>query len=373
MITLESEDKCCGCGACVQRCPNSCIVLEEDPHGFLYPTVDLDQCVDCHLCEQVCPFLNKSEIQYPIDCFASANNDQEIRRESSSGGLFSLLAQNVIASGGVVFGAKFDGDWNVVHDFADNLADLAAFRSSKYVQSAIRDSYIKAEEFLKQDKTVLFCGTPCQIAGLNRYLGREYEKLITAEVVCHGVPSPKVWREYLHGITKNTRVSEVCFRDKSTGWREYSVRIGKSTKRHDYDHYMGCFLGNYSLRQSCFNCPAKSGHSGADIIMGDLWGSSVLAPSLNDNKGTSLVIVNTEKGMDFVKRSDVPQLMSVQYEQAVKHNPAICNNPVKPADYEEFWRKFSHHPLRSIMDYGKRHFPSRVVRIKQCLYRMIKG
>ena len=160
----------------MQRCPQSCIKLEEDQQGFWYPVVDLQQCVDCHLCEQVCPFLNENVTPNPIECFAAVNEDQQIRPDSSSGGVFTLLAQRVIASGGVVFGARFDVDWRVVHDYTDTVEGLGAFRGSKYVQSMLGDNYIKAEQFLKQGRAVLFSGTPCQIDGLKHYLGQEYEQ-----------------------------------------------------------------------------------------------------------------------------------------------------------------------------------------------------
>ena len=284
--------------------------------------------------------MNERVQQEPVECFSAVNDDPEIRWDSSSGGLFSLLAQNVLASGGVVFGARFDADLTVVHDFTDTVDGLAAFRGSKYVQSVMGENFKKAEAFLKQGREILFSGTPCQIAGLKQYLGKDYDKLTTVEVVCHGVPSSKVWTEYLSGKAQNIELSEVSFRDKSTGWRDYSVRIGNTTKPHDYDHYMGCFLGNYSLRQSCFNCPVKSGRSGADIILGDLWGISDIAPELNDNKGTSLVIVNTEQGMRLVERSGVEKLAPVQYEKAVSYNQAVQHSPVKPNDYDVFWQLF---------------------------------
>ncbi|MBR5726828.1 MAG: Coenzyme F420 hydrogenase/dehydrogenase, beta subunit C-terminal domain [Muribaculaceae bacterium] len=373
MINISDKSRCCGCGACVQRCPQSCIKLEEDQQGFWYSVVDLQQCVNCHLCEQVCPFFNENITPNPIKCFAAVNEDQQIRLGSSSGGVFTLLAQSVIASGGVVFGARFDEEWHVVHDYADNMEGLSAFRGSKYVQSMLGDNYIKAEQFLKQGRTVLFSGTPCQIEGLKHYLGREYEELIAVEVVCHGVPSPMVWKEYLYGKMGKKPVSVVNFRDKTTGWKDYSVRIGHVLRRHDNDEFMGCFLSNYSLRPSCFNCPSKSGKSGADITLGDLWGAQVIAPSLDDNLGTSVVIANTEKGLNAVNSCGISKLVAVEYGQVVSHNPAICKSSSKPDDYDDFWKKFSSRPFRSIKVYGRRHLPSLSVRIKVWVYRLLKG
>ena len=282
-----------------------------------------------------------------------------------------MLAMAMIEYGGVVFGARFDERWAVVHDYTDCINGLGAFRGSKYVQSVIGDSFVNAEQFLKQEKMVLFSGTPCQIDGLKRFLGKEYDNLITVEVVCHGVPSPKVWKEHLRKILNKGKVTKVNFRDKTTGWRDYSVRIGNVVKRHDYDHYMGCFLANYSLRPSCFNCPSKSGASGADIILGDLWGIHEIAPSLNDDKGTSLVIVNTEKGMAWLEKCHVNRLASVRYEQAVTHNQAITRNSLKPGGYDMFWQVFEQNPTGAVKQYGKRFCPSMSLRLKQWISRSV--
>ena len=197
MIEIKDKKDCCGCSACVQRCPKQCITLKEDNEGFLYPIVDKKTCIDCGLCEKVCPILHQGEPQKPLKVYAAKNLNEEIRRQSSSGGIFTLLAEQVIQEGGVVFGARFDENWEVKHDYTETIEGLAVFRGSKYVQSRIEDNYKKAEEFLKQGRKVLFSGTPCQIAGLKRFLRKEYEELLTVDFVCHGVPSPGVWRKYL--------------------------------------------------------------------------------------------------------------------------------------------------------------------------------
>lgn len=197
MIDILDKKDCCGCSSCVQRCPKQCITLKEDNEGFLYPIVNKEICISCGLCEKVCPVLSQGEPRKPLKVYAAKNQDEEIRRQSSSGGVFTLLAEQVIREGGVVFGAIFDENWEVKHDFAETIEGLAPFRGSKYVQSRIDDNYKKAERFLNQGRKVLFSGTPCQIAGLKRFLRNEYDNLLTVDFVCHGVPSPGVWRQYL--------------------------------------------------------------------------------------------------------------------------------------------------------------------------------
>lgn len=198
MIKIEDKKKCCGCTACVQVCPKQCIDLIEDTEGFLYPKVNKKSCVECGACENVCPFTFTLQPRMnPLVSYAAKNRDEDVRKESSSGGIFTALAENVINEGGVVFGVRFDEKWNPVFDYTETVDGLAAFRGSKYVQSTVGDSFKQVRSFLKANRKVLFSGTPCQVAGLKLFLRHEYDNLLTVEVVCHGVPSPGVWRKYL--------------------------------------------------------------------------------------------------------------------------------------------------------------------------------
>jgi len=200
MIQIKDKSVCCGCSACVQICPKQCISLKEDKEGFLYPTVNHAFCVECGKCEKVCPELHPFEVHEPLKVYAAKHQDDAVRKVSSSGGIFTLLADMVIDEGGVVFGACFDSDWSVVHDFTETHEGLQAFRGSKYLQSRIGNTYRQAEVFLKAGRKVLFTGTPCQIAGLKKYLHKDYENLLAVDFVCHGVPSPLVWKKYLEEI-----------------------------------------------------------------------------------------------------------------------------------------------------------------------------
>lgn len=327
MIKIDSKEKCCGCWACVQRCPKQCITMVEDDEGFLYPKVDSSLCIDCSLCEKVCPVINQGEPRIPEAVYAAKNLNEEIRMASSSGGIFTLLAEDVIAKGGVVFGARFNEEWEVVHDYTETIEGLSAFRGSKYVQSRVGKCYSQVEEFLKKDRKVLFSGTPCQISGLKRFLRKEYDNLLTVDFICHGVPSPGVWLEYLKEETarqcgrknsvlphpilngRNARIDSISFRNKCLGWRkscfaltfsvpdEYggknSVLISEPLNKNIF---LRGFLANLYLRPSCHACPAKSLKSGSDITIGDFWGIQNVMPEIDDDKGVSVVMVSTEKG-----------------------------------------------------------------------------
>ena len=349
MIDVVDKSKCCGCAACAQRCPKQCITMLQDKEGFLYPTVDAVKCIDCGLCEKVCPVINARKERLPQKVYAAKNHDEEIRRQSSSGGIFTILAETTINAGGVVFGVMFNENWEVLHSYTETVEGLAAFRGSKYVQSVIGNSYKQAEAFLKQGREVLFSGTPCQIAGLKRYLRKEYDNLLTVECVCHGVPSPLVWHEYLNDIkTKNDtdKILDVKFRVKSSGWKKYSVSLKYSNKQgtcqddsilYYKNHYMQAFLSDFILRPSCYSCPAKAGRSGTDIALADFWGIEKLMLQFDDDKGCSLVL-------DYTLRADYEsrcEYMSADYDHAVKYNPAIVRSVAKPLNRAFFFHRMN--------------------------------
>ena len=197
MINIVEKKDCCGCSACVSKCPKQCISMIVDNEGFSYPYLDKENCIDCGLCEKVCPVINQNEPKKPLRCYAAINPDENIRVKSSSGGIFTMIAEYIIAEGGVVFGAAWNKNWQVEHTYTEVKEGLKVFRGSKYIQSIIGDSFIQVELFLKVGRKVLFSGTPCQIAGLKKFLRKEYNNLITVDFVCHGVPSPGVFRWYM--------------------------------------------------------------------------------------------------------------------------------------------------------------------------------
>lgn len=347
MITISDKYKCCGCSACVQRCPKHCITMQEDDEGFLYPHVNEELCIDCGLCENVCPVLATKQSHEPLKVFAAKNPDENVRMESSSGGIFSMLAVSIIREGGVVFGARWNKDWIVEHSYTETIEGLKAFRSSKYVQSNINGSYQKAEEFLKEGRKVLFSGTPCQIAGLKSFLRKEYYNLLTVDCACHGIPSPKLWQKYLSEVSKGKVIVAINHRDKRTGWRNYSVVIQfangkKKAQPHDDNPWMRAFIHNLILRPSCHHCKAKLPNSRADITLGDLWGAKDLLCNYDLTKqddGISLVITHNERGKNACVNSGVFFIKYLDISEVSQFNPAISKSaPVHPRRSEFFSR-----------------------------------
>ena len=236
--------------------------------------------------------------------FACINKDDNIRLKSSSGGAFYLMAKWVIEQGGVVFGARFNDDWQVVHDYCDNLIDLIPLLASKYVQSKIGDSFKKAKAFLDDNRKVLFCGTPCQIAGLRNYLKKDYNNLITVDFACHGVASPGVWTEFLKTISNGREIEKISFRDKTESWLTYSFKIdfkdGSQYRKVCYDEpFMRGFLQNVYLRPSCYECNFKGLDRKSDFTIADFWGVNKAMPEMFDNKGTSIIILHTENAQNM--------------------------------------------------------------------------
>ena len=340
MIVLDSKLNCCGCTACSQVCPKQCITMKMDEEGFKYPIVDAEQCVDCGLCEKVCPYLNSYRIpkEKPAS-YACKTKDDDLRERSSSGGLFTVVATKVIKDGGVVFGAKFDSEWNVVHGFTEILEGLADFRGSKYAQSDLGDSFKRVKDFLKAGRIVMFTGTPCQIAGLNHFLQKSYENLITVDLICHSVPSPKVWSSYLKEIENNDKVVSVTFKDKSEGWAKYGLFIkgenGILDKGNHLENiYMKAFLSNLTVRPGCTNCPARCYKSGADITIADCWGFNKNHPDMNDDRGMSLALLHTSKGIQLynsvLSQLDSLQIPYVEVEEKGNHSPIILSPKFHP-------------------------------------------
>ncbi len=335
MIKIVEKKNCCGCEACVQACPKQCISFDEDEEGFRYPKVDETLCVDCGVCEHVCPELTPYDSNRPKDQFAAINPDETIREQSSSGGIFTMLAEKIILEKGVVFGVRFDKHWQAVFDYTETVEGLAAFRGSKYLQARVGNIYKNVKDFLKQGRKVLFSGTPCQVAALQHFLHRKYDNLLLVDFICHGVPSPKVWRLYLSETTKTDMqsISDVQFRSKNDGWKRYKVNIIYDYLGHQHkvsswfqeNHYMRAFLRDVILRPSCYDCKAKSGRSRSDLTIADFWGIGQLNPDMDDDRGTSLVMVHSEKGAVNLSALNI-NLWAAKYDDILRFNPSVeCN------------------------------------------------
>lgn len=339
IIAEKGNQNCCGCSACLQRCPKHCIKLVEDEEGFLYPQVDEEACIKCGLCEKVCPILNQADKLPVQEVLAVKNPDEKERMNSSSGGVFLPLAREVINKGGVVFGAVYDESWEVHHVYAEKIEDVYPMMGSKYLQSKIENTFKDAERFLKQGREVLFVGSPCQIAGLRTYLrNKQYPNLLAVDFLCHGVPSPGVWRRYLaetyggydakeqsrlqatagknsvllSSLNAMSPIGDIKFRDKrESGWKKYRfVVLKKSASKADqntvlssdihYDNpFMRGFLSDIYLRPSCYACKCKNGVNHSDLTIADFWGINLIAPEFDDDKGVGLVLVNSSKGKGY--------------------------------------------------------------------------
>ena len=377
MIEVKEKDKCCGCYACYNICPQNAIEMKEDEKGFKYPYIDKEKCVSCGLCERVCPILNKSKINNEPKAYACINKNDHIRSESSSGGIFTLLAENILSKSGVVFGAAFDEDINVKHYMIEKQEDLYKFRGSKYVQSQIGDAYKLAKSKLDEDKYVLFTGTPCQIEGLKSYLRKNYDKLYTQDIVCHGVPSPLVWDKYKKNIENKykDRIVEFNFRNKEKSWKSYDLSIkfasGKNIdEKASNNLYMKAFLKDICLRDSCYNCTFKSMNRISDITLADFWGIQKVKPDFDDDKGTSLVVINSEKGKELFEsiKSNIRH-EAVNIHEAIKYNPSMIKSVPLPNTRETFFRDIHDIDIENAI---KKNLPKEKLNVKVKIKRSIK-
>ena len=348
MIKITDKHTCCGCEACVQACPKHCISLRQDAEGFSYPDVDEQACSGCGVCERTCPMLSPYESRTPERVLAAVNPDDEIREQSSSGGIFTMLAEGIINRGGVVFGVRFDEHWQPVFDHTDNVEGLAAFRGSKYVQARVGNAFVETKEFLKAGREVMFSGTPCQVAALRHFLRHDYEHLLCVDFICHGVPSPKVWGRYLDEVTQNAvhAISDVQFRNKREGWKRFNFDLTydregqryRISTWHQQNHFMRVFLNEVILRPSCHDCKARGGRSGSDLTIADFWGIGKLNPQMDDDKGTSLVLVHSEKGAQHFAACHT-SLWETHYEDILCLNPAIERSPIEHPKRAQFFAR----------------------------------
>jgi len=379
MIQIQDKKLCCGCHGCAQACPKQCIEMVADEEGFYYPKVDESRCIHCGLCDKVCPVLKAkpdAQDKQPA-AVAARNQDDVIRKESSSGGVFTLLAEQVIARGGVVFGAAWTEDFRAVQHIAVRTeADLAKLRSSKYLQSTIGSCYSQAKESLDRGVEVLFSGTPCQIEGLRQFLRKEYDNLLCVDLVCHGVPAPGVWRRYLSECEENkqSKVSGVTFRDKSTGWKSYCITLGFENGEKQSlpvlgEPYMRAFLSNACLRPSCYDCRFKKRNRESDLTLADFWGIEEVCPQMDDDRGTSLVLIHSPAGqaaMDSIRHQITME--QVDAGAALHQNPSAVVSSKVHENREAFLASLSSMSFPAAV---KRWLP-RKVSTKEKLYNVLQ-
>lgn len=324
-IYFENKEKkyCNGCGACTLVCPRQCIKMVEDEEGFLYPVIDETKCIKCNKCRKVCSN-NPEKNQYKIKAYATKNKNDEERKNSTSGGMFKILVEYVISKQGVVFGVKFDKELNVIHDYAEEIEKCKEFSFSKYVRSDLRDSYEKVKQFLKDDRYVLFTGTPCQVQGLRSFLGKDNEKLILCEIICHANPSPKVYKMYLKNneLKFGKKVKNIYFRSKNYEMDNSAYLEFEDGSKVKDTVYIKAFSGEQLInRQSCNNCLFVDENRKADFTIGDFWGIKRILPEFDDTKGISLLTVNTEKAEKIFEeiKKDM-EYKEVDLNNAFKYN-----------------------------------------------------
>ena len=307
MPELAKKDLCCGCAACFNACPKNAIEMKADETGFLYPVIDKGLCIACKKCETVCPALNPLERKdSEPHAYVGKHNNTQIREESTSGGIFTAIAEFVINQDGVVFGAAMDNNFVVYHKYVQSVEELAAFRNSKYVQSEIRNTYQQCKDFLKEGKRVCYSGTPCQIQGLLKYLGKEYDNLVTVDIVCHSVPSPLIFQKYMALQKKKyPSVNKVVFRDKAWGYSYSTMALYDNSKclyraGSESDLWFRSFLPGLCDRENCYNCKYQSWPRKSDITIWDCFVIDKLEKMFDDNHGATSIMTWSKNGNDII-------------------------------------------------------------------------
>ena len=356
-MIYTNKEECCGCSACSSRCPRHCIKMIDDNDGFSYPSIDKAKCVNCGACESVCPHFPISHIEdmktVAIGMYAK---DSTINRVSSSGGIFSLLAQKILLDGGVVYGATMNYlNGSAQHIRIDDVQELARIVGSKYVQSVLNGIFQMVEKDLKNGKIVLFSGVPCQIKALHLYLREEYSSLFTVEVVCHGVTTPILFKSFIRSIEDKygMKCINVDFRKKAGSKQKIVSKTNEDTIEiyipKSLNSFMYFYLQNYALRDSCYECPAKEGYSTADLTLSDFWGGENIAPDLRSKYGCSCVYINTKKGKEIISLIQSDTIFkTVDCSQAIQNNPAYYSSAVKPQEREKFINDIREIPYKNL-------------------------
>ena len=337
-MAFVEREHCTGCFSCYSICPKNNIEMLPDNEGFLYPNItDKEKCHNCSLCSECCPLVNiknnRETYNYP-KAYAAINTDENIRNISTSGGIFHLLSEKIIRQNGIVFGAKYGAELSVVHGSETTMQGIANFYGSKYVQSAIGETFRECKENLEEGKVVLFSGTPCQIGGLLAFLNHGYENLFCVDLICMSVPSPKIWESYLNWQKQRHGSSpkKIAFRYKNPGWKQSSMRIDFDNgtvymEAGGRDLYNKTFYSGIGARYSCYDCRFRKLIRDSDITIADFWGVEKVCPEMDDGKGTSLVIINTIKGDSlFEKIKWQCKTKAVEVGDGIKHNPSAISS-----------------------------------------------
>jgi len=377
------KSECTGCGACVSICPVQAISMKMDEEGFLYPSVDGGKCIGCDLCEKRCP-VGKPLEEHKQQVFGVRHKDETVREASSSGGVFTALARETLRRGGVVFGAAFDESLRVEHIGAFDETEIAGMRGSKYLQSDAADAIANVKGLLERGIPVLFSGTPCQIAGVKAAVGKKHaDLLLTVDFVCHGVPSPGVFASYLKELESRhgKRVTGYSFRDKRLGWKDFSAVATfedgtESIGQQRTEPFLYGFLQNLYLRPACVQCDALRGNRRmADITMADLWGAQEVCPLQDDDRGLSLVFVNTKAGLQLFEacKSQLESFPIRDTNKMLRFNPSIVHTASAHEKRRAFFAHYARHGFDSAYVMKLLAGPGRLERIARRIAHLPKG
>ena len=381
MIKISRKEDCCGCAVCADICPKNCIAMKPDEKGFLYPEADAEKCIECRMCERACPVSEPLRSAYEPVMYALQNSDERVRMESTSGGAFTLIAEWVLGRGGSVIGAAFDDKFLVVHRMEDSRAGIAGFRGSKYVQSSTEGIYRTAGGELEKGRWVCFSGTPCQINGLKKFLGKEYEKLVTVDLACHGVTSPLFFKKYLEYHREKARadITSVLFREKYYGYGFSTMRIGFSDGScyragMETDLLLRSFFLDLNTRESCHACHFKTVDHVSDFTLFDGWHAGKYRKDMEDDRGTTLCIVQSEKGariFDEIRSRCTYTKVPVGQGVALDGSMLVKSTTANPKR-EEF---FTDVLQMSVPEIQKKYYPDKNKRkvrskIKRAAYKM---
>lgn len=378
------EDECTGCGSCAVNCPMDCIEMKSNIEGFMYPVINYDKCINCKKCVAVCPVLYPLFNQSKKQIYAAYNNELGQLERSSSGAVFPALAEYIISIGGYVVGAYYDGtDNSVKHKIVDTVEGVELLRTSKYVQSSISGILSDTKKLLEQGRWILFTGTPCQIAGLKSYLNKDFLTLITCDCSCHGVPSPGLWNKWIQYIqqTYDCKVKNVCFRDQSQAesWGQFQISYQGESEKFCFpqkkDAFFKAFSANVSLRMSCFNCKYKGWERCSDITLADFWGVDRVCPEGKNLRGTSMILVHTEKGEIILKEiSSKISMRIVENKLAETVNSATWKSVQKPQQRNTFFRDLQYKKVTECIDkYAVTREPTLLFRIRHKIKRLLGG
>ena len=385
MINITDKAQCTGCTACFNICGHKAISMKHDEYGQIYPKVNHDLCTNCGLCEKVCPLLHqeripKDEKLETLVVKAVYNKDEAIRQRSTSGGVFTLLAEYVIAKGGVVCAARFDEHYHIHHSFFDTISDIDPYRGSKYAQSDLSDVFRQIKNHLNE-RPVLFVGTPCQVGGLKSYLIKDYDNLYTCDFICMSISSGKMWDEYITDYQKRHQIKRIFFKDKRNGWHKTDWRLLIEDERGEQlvpgfkNPFFALYLSHHSARPSCFSCAFRHCKHTSDITIADCWGIEIVNPSFDDNKGCTTLILQSERGKEMfevIKNKAHNISYGIQYVR--QYNKHIENQAAKPQDYEVFNHDYKLHGFMSASNRLLRKNNSRglIGRIKRVIKRIIR-